>query len=354
MLPLAAWSTLGFVAGDIGSIVIDPPSAHSLDGPQSVARDLSPRREDDNETTGARHETTTTAGHWSNKAAGGPTSPLEISASFSPPWFPTGQNQVSDGLASSAAPFPTEHHFEVSLLNGLPTPKSMPQANDTGSAQPPFSEPAQDRPCLCLQHIAFLVHELESTTTKHLDAGLSMHKEALSFAESMLLCVRCSRRPENLTLLTFLSERLLRLGERVARMYSPSTYPFVPPLTRLHLALLLFSVFPYALRWDDRTDDGGGRFIEATMVPVSDRPAMVFGEYEVDSPLEWELVLCHLIAQQLNAHKRLARNLKAAAETLGCESVCGKAKQVGEQAAELVERLLLNATSIRSSLAIYH
>jgi hypothetical protein len=68
------------------------------------------------------------------------------------------------------------------------------------------------------------VHELESTTIKHLDAGLSMHKEALGFGESMLLCGRCSRRPENLTLLTFLSERLLRLGERVARMYSPPSF----------------------------------------------------------------------------------------------------------------------------------
>ncbi len=84
---------------------------------------------------------------------------------------------------------------------------------------------------------------------------------------------------------------------------------------------------------------------------------MVFGEYEVDSPLEWEVVLFHLISQQLNTHKRLARNLMAAAETLGCESVCKKAEQVGQQAAELAERLLTDSTSSRSpvvNLEIYH
>ncbi len=75
-------------------------------------------------------------------------------------------------------------------------------------------------------------------------------------------------------------------------------------------------------------------------MPVSNRLVMAFGEYEVDSPLEWDLVLCHLISQQLNAHKRFARSLMAAAETLGCESVYKKAEQAGEQAAELAERLL--------------
>ena len=159
-------------------------------------------------------------------------SPLEISVSFSPPWLPTGQNQVSNDPASSVASFPTDHNFELSLLSDFLAHKSMPLTKDAGSARPPLNEPAQDRPCLCLQHVAFLVHELESTTTTHLDAGISMHKEAFRFGESMLLCIRCSRRPENLTLLTFLLERLLRLEERVARMYLLSVYPSMLPLTR--------------------------------------------------------------------------------------------------------------------------
>ncbi len=89
-------------------------------------------------------------------------------------------------------------------------------------------------------------------------------------------------------------------------------------------------------------------------MPVSDRPVMAVGEYEVDLPLEWEAVLSHLISQQLGGHKRLARNLKATAETLGCESVYKKAEQLGEQAAELSERLLVDTTSSQSSLEIHH
>lgn len=74
-----------------------------------------------------------------------------------------------------------------------------------------------------------------------------------------------------------------------------------------------------------------------------ERPAVAFGEYKVDSPMEWELVLSHLIAQQLGAHKRLARSLKATAETLGSESVYRKAAETEDRAAELVDRLRLNS-----------
>jgi hypothetical protein len=59
------------------------------------------------------------------------------------------------------------------------------------------------------------VHELESAATEFLDADLALHKEAVEFGHTMLLCPWCPRRPENLTLLTFLAERLLRLEETV-------------------------------------------------------------------------------------------------------------------------------------------
>ena len=60
MLSLAAWSPLGVVVGDIGSIVVDPPSAYGPVDPLSFTRELSARREDNDETAGAQHETNTT------------------------------------------------------------------------------------------------------------------------------------------------------------------------------------------------------------------------------------------------------------------------------------------------------
>lgn len=66
---------------------------------------------------------------------------------------------------------------------------------------------------------------------------------------------------------------------------------------------------------------------------------MVFGEYEVDSPQEWELLVCNLMALQLGALKRLMTRLKASAEAVRCESVYMKAVEAENRVAQLVERL---------------
>jgi hypothetical protein len=206
--PLLAWSTPGCVTDDLG-----------------------PLGEDDDEADGSQRETTMPSlESWLTEAPDGLNSPFRT-ALFSPLWPATEPGQHSGRTLGPTAPFSAaDTPVGVSpLLSSLPTaglressslPSPPTTSNHVCPTQPPLSETGQDKSgqCLCLQHVAFLVHELESTQAKHLDAGLCMHKEAVSFAESMLQCPRCSRRPENLTLLTFLSERLLRLGGRLIRM----------------------------------------------------------------------------------------------------------------------------------------
>jgi hypothetical protein len=50
-----------------------------------------------------------------------------------------------------------------------------------------------------------------------LDSALASNKEAVQYGESMLACLLCSARRENMTILTFLTDRLVVLCERIVR-----------------------------------------------------------------------------------------------------------------------------------------
>jgi hypothetical protein len=91
------------------------------------------------------------------------------------------------------------------------------------------------------------------------------------------------------------------------------------------------------------------RYLQMTKVPFLERPSLEFGEYEVDSPSEWELVLSHLIARQLGGHERLAHHIMTSAETVGSNSVYRKAAETEERVSQLIERLLVNSTQFLPS-----
>ncbi|KAK3301902.1 uncharacterized protein B0T15DRAFT_544955 [Chaetomium strumarium] len=194
------------------------------------------------DTASNRHDSVLSLEYWLADAAPHRKPTSMFGAIFSPPWLNTDLSQPNGdnvGLMSCSA-----EEFETSLLAGLPTPSSHDMTDNTHNRSsrlpPPPLVPTSPTPakrtqpldddaavaaggrdrlvCLCLQHVTFLVHELESAPTSCLDAGLALHKEAVGYGEGMLLCLQCSRRPENLTLLTFLAERLLRLGESIAKM----------------------------------------------------------------------------------------------------------------------------------------
>ncbi|KAK4238697.1 hypothetical protein C8A03DRAFT_33297 [Achaetomium macrosporum] len=329
--PLISWPTPGIIVEE--RRMGDAPPGNGLHGSPSATQNAScPMGAED--TASDRHDSVLTLECWLADATLHRKPTFE--AIFSPPWLNTDVSRPNGddvGLMSCSA-----EEFETSLLAGLPTPNSHDTTDNTythnrsSRVLPPPPAPTSPttakraRPlddeaaataggrdrlvCLCLQHVTFLVHELESAPTSCLDAGLALHKEAVGYGEGMLLCLQCSRRPENLTLLTFLAERLLRLGESIAKI-----------------------------------------FLQNKKTPVLDRPSVVVGEYEVDSPLEWETVLLTLIAQQLGAQKRLARTLKASAETLGSESVYRKAADTEKRASDLVETLLVNSVQfLRSSV----
>ncbi|KAF1829169.1 hypothetical protein BDW02DRAFT_179261 [Decorospora gaudefroyi] len=172
----------------------------------------------------------------------------------------------------------------------MPTPTSS-SSHDSSTAG------SMQASCSCLQHVVFLVHELETAKMGSVDGQMASHKEAVDYGRAMLVCELCSRRPENLMMLTFLSERLLQLSEAVlARLARP---------------------------------DG------------EERLAFVFGELEIDSAPEWDVLVSSLVALQLGALRDLLGRLKKSAETARADMVYEKVVDAEKLTGELMERLRL-------------
>jgi hypothetical protein len=74
-----------------------------------------------------------------------------------------------------------------------------------------------------------------------------------------------------------------------------------------------------------------------------------FGEYEVDSPQEWELLVSSLMAMQLGSLKRLMGQLKGSAEAVRCESVYKKAEETETRVSDLINRLYASLEVLRSN-----
>ena len=174
---------------------------------------------------------------------------------------------------------------------------------------------APQEPCQCLQTVVFLIDELESVqdiAAAQLDAGLASHREALRCGEAMMLCGHCTSRPENMTILTFLTDRLAGLCERIVGGYfellrGPSTAAATPNSRRLN--------------------------------PAAGSSGVFFGDYEVDSASEWELLVRNLIVLQLRALSVLMGRVKEVSGLMQCDMPWRKAAGTEKRIAMLLDRL---------------
>jgi hypothetical protein len=131
--------------------------------------------------------------------------------------------------------------------------------------------------CDCSKRIIFLIDELESRLASDavqelddLDSALASHKEALGYGKDLLSCRLCSARHENKILLSLLANKLVMLCDRIV------------------------STYLNAMRsWDD-----------------SCQYKTFFGEYEVDSAMEWDVLLKNLIVLQLSALYSFVRDIR--------------------------------------------
>lgn len=77
---------------------------------------------------------------------------------------------------------------------------------------------------------------------------------------------------------------------------------------------------------------------------------MVFGEYEVDSLQEWELLVSSLMVMQLGSLRKLMGRLKDSARAVRCESVYQKAAETEKRVSDLIRQLHASLEGLRRNI----
>lgn len=182
--------------------------------------------------------------------------------------------------------------------------------------------------CQCLQHVVYFIDELESVhdmPAAQLDAGLASHREALRYGETMIMCNLCASRPENMTILTFLTERLANLCERIVAGYFELASSSSPLTSSSSSASTSASAAANSSRRPPHLAAGSS--------------GVFFGDYEVDSASEWELLVGNLIVMQLRQLSVLVGRVKEVSGLLQCDTPWRKAAGTEKRVGRMLDRL---------------
>ncbi|KAI1282774.1 hypothetical protein F5Y07DRAFT_386046 [Xylaria sp. FL0933] len=165
-------------------------------------------------------------------------------------------------------------------------------------------------PCQCLQRVVFLLEELDSeaigTNVKEIGPWLSRHKEALRCSEALLMCPLCQAKPEHMTILAFLTDRLMAMCDNVVSAY-------------------LLSLEGDTSQRIINHKDG------AWLVLV--------GNFEIDSPHEWSALVRTMLVMQLRGLDALMARFKDLLQSVGGEGVRRKADSTQARILMLLEKL---------------
>lgn len=226
------------------------------------------------------------------------TPPLSTPTSSNPP--------AEDGLRSS----PADDH-------------SSPSASGRSSTLARASAMGSPVPCDCLHRVVFLLDELESvrgTEPAQLEAGLTSHRRALGYGEAMMACGHCISRPENMTILTFLADRLIGLWEHISSSYLELLPGGIPAAAAAGPAGMMDAT---SNRW---------------LNPAAGTNDVLFGDYG-DSASEWKSSVGNLIALQLQALSLLMGRVREVAGVIQCDTASRKAAGAQKRVAVLLDRL---------------
>ena len=256
--------------------------------------------------------------------------------------FSTSRNPLSPSLSSGNIPTdyvpPTDLDFMSSFYDS-PTgqPKNSPSMADTSNATPLVSTAFSSQntfgqPCRCLAAIVFAVEEFEASCNSgnraELDSILSYQKDAIKCCRSMLQCSSCMAKRENIVLLVFVTEKIVLACGRIVESYCMEDCKTRKGPVSSSLLNHLASDRP-SHRVDVRHPDHATPAFSpprtdsmhsssTTSTRTSTLPGwreLLLGDYEINSPLEWEHLVRVLILLQL----RGVMALLADTENMGSE-----------------------------------
>ena len=265
--------------------------------------------------------------------------------------FEVSENLLSPPLISGTIPTdyipPTDSDFLSSFYDSpTPTgrPPNSPSLEDASNTTPSClhatalvstlysSQNPAGQPCQCLAAIVFAVEEFEASCNSgnraELDSILAYQKDAIRYCRSMLQCSSCMAKRENIVLLVFMTEKIVLACGRIVESYRMQDGETRGgPVPSSLLDRLATDPLSHRVNVEDHelaipafspssTDCTHSSSITPTR--TSTLPGwreLLLGDYEIDSPLEWEHLVRVLIMLQL----RGLMTLLADTENMGSE-----------------------------------
>ncbi|KAJ3580030.1 hypothetical protein NPX13_g536 [Xylaria arbuscula] len=165
-------------------------------------------------------------------------------------------------------------------------------------------------PCQCLQRVVFLLEELDSEALginlKELGPWLSRHKEALRCSEALLTCSLCQAKPEHMTILAFLTDRLIAMCDNVVSVYLQSM-------------------------------EGGS---SSQVMGYKDGAWLVLvGNFEIDSLQEWSALVRTMLIMQLRDLDTFMVRFKDLSQAIGGDGVRRKTDSTQSRISTLLGKL---------------
>ena len=192
------------------------------------------------------------------------------------------------------------------------------------------SQKSSVQSCQCLAAVIFAVEEFEagcnSGNRAELDSIIAYQKKAIKCCRSMLKCSTCMNKRESLVLLVFITERIVAAFGRIVALYRVKDgNSMAGPAPSSLLGCLLTDCFSHRVNVEDRdratpasssssskTDYTYAGSIMSTRTETSpDWQELLLGDYEINSPLEWEHLVRVLIFLQLRAVTELLAEIKS-------------------------------------------
>lgn len=176
-----------------------------------------------------------------------------------------------------------------------------------------WSQSSFEKTCQCAAGIILALEKLETSCNSGSRAGLDSivanQKDTVRLCHSMLKCISCMAKRENLVLLVFMIERIVMTCGRIVTLYQmeDSAIPTsaTPPshlqcLSTDHLA-------------NNVVIDNQGLITSASTPSKTSSgwQELLLGDYEINSALEWDHLVHALINLQLRAVKELLRDVKS-------------------------------------------
>ncbi|KAK4032619.1 hypothetical protein C8A01DRAFT_40943 [Parachaetomium inaequale] len=222
----------------------------------------------------------------------------------------------------------SENSTTASVTSGSLTPSPSASASSSGA-------------CKCLQRGIFLLDDLESLLDNtgcrdphavqrlgELHSALGSHKEAVKYAASMVQCAACSSRAESRILLSLLADRLILLCEKIVAAYLDAvrTWDETTPLPPdLGFNSGTNNTSDTAPRGSGAPRNGGACSSSSSSASQQLLHTLFFGEYEIDSPDEWSMLMGNLIKLQLRALHSLVGSIARSNQTrIKLEDAAGK------------------------------